>query len=98
MTLVGDALHVASPSTTQGASMAIEDGVTLAKCLRDIPDTTAALHAYERLRRERVERVVRTGFRRPRLFGNRAVTRRTRNPDLDWLHLHHIDWADEVSA
>jgi FAD-dependent urate hydroxylase len=68
-------------------------------CLRDIPDTTAALHAYERLRRERVERVVRTGFRRPRrLFGNRAVTRRTRNPDLDWLHLHHIDWTDEVSA
>jgi len=107
MTLVGDALHVASPSTTQGASMAIEDAVTLAMCLRDIPDTTAALHAYERLRRERVERVVRTGFRRhgPRLPGplrrllrDRAVTRRTRRPDVDWLHLHHIDWGRDVSA
>ena len=107
MTLVGDALHVASPSTTQGASMAIEDGVTLAVCLRDIADTTAALRAYERLRRERVERVVRTGFRRlgPRLPGplrrllrDRAVTRRTRNPDAGWLHLHHIDWGRDVSA
>ncbi|MFI9383213.1 FAD-dependent monooxygenase [Kutzneria sp. NPDC052558] len=107
MTLVGDALHVASPSTTQGASMAIEDGVTLAMCLRDIPDTTAALHAYERLRRERVERVVRTGFRRlgPRLPGplrrllrDRAVTRRVHHPEADWLHLHHIDWGTDVSA
>jgi 2-polyprenyl-6-methoxyphenol hydroxylase-like FAD-dependent oxidoreductase len=103
MTLVGDALHVASPSTTQGASLAIEDGVVLAKCLRDNLDTTTALHAYERLRRERVERVVRTGFGRlgprapgplRRLLRDRAVARRTRHPDIDWLHLHHIDWDD----
>ena len=107
MTLVGDALHVASPSTTQGASMAIEDAVTLAQCLRDILDTTAALRSYERLRRERVERLVRTGFRQPRprvpgplqrLLRDRAVTRRTRNPDVDWLHLHHIDWDSTVTA
>ncbi|GAA3440484.1 FAD-dependent monooxygenase [Kutzneria kofuensis] len=108
MTLVGDALHVASPSTTQGASMAIEDAVTLAKCLRDDPDTTAALLAYERLRRERVERVVRTGFRKlgprvpgplRRLLRDRAVARRARNPDVDWLHLHHIDWdSDRTTA
>ena len=106
MTLVGDALHVASPSTTQGASMAIEDGVTLAQCLRDVPDTTTALHLYERLRRERVERVVRTGFRKlgPRLPGplqrllrDRAVSRRTRHPDADWLHLHHIDWDSDLN-
>ena len=107
MTLVGDALHAASPSTTQGASMAIEDAVTLAQCLRDIPDTTAALHSYERLRRDRVERVVRTGMRTlgprvpgplQRLLRDRAVTRRTRHPDADWLHLHHIDWESAVTA
>ncbi|EWM19419.1 FAD-dependent monooxygenase [Kutzneria sp. 744] len=107
MTLVGDALHVASPSTTQGASMAIEDAVTLAQCLRDVPDTTAALQLYERLRRERVERVVRSGFRKlgprvpgpvQRLLRDRAVTRRTRHPDIDWLHLHHIDWDSDLSA
>ncbi|MFC0548789.1 FAD-dependent monooxygenase [Kutzneria chonburiensis] len=107
MTLVGDALHVASPSTTQGASMAIEDGVTLAKCLRDEPDLTAALHLYERLRRDRVERVVRTGFRKlgprvpgplQRLLRDRAVARRARNPEVDWLHLHHIDWDVSVTG
>lgn len=41
--LIGDAAHAASPATGQGASMALEDAVVLAKCLRDAPDTEAAL-------------------------------------------------------
>ncbi|WP_142145702.1 NAD(P)/FAD-dependent oxidoreductase [Streptomyces sp. SLBN-31] len=53
--LVGDAAHAASPATGQGASMALEDAVILAKCLRDLPDTDAALGRYEELRRPRVE-------------------------------------------
>lgn len=53
--LVGDAAHAASPATGQGASMALEDAVVLAKCLRDAPDTDAALVRYEELRRPRVE-------------------------------------------
>ncbi|MEU1474495.1 FAD-dependent oxidoreductase [Streptomyces sp. NPDC005760] len=53
--LIGDAAHAASPATGQGASMALEDAVVLAKSLRDAPDTEAALDLYERLRRPRVE-------------------------------------------
>jgi 2-polyprenyl-6-methoxyphenol hydroxylase-like FAD-dependent oxidoreductase len=53
--LIGDAAHAASPATGQGASMALEDAVVLAKSLRDAPDTDAALALYERLRRPRVE-------------------------------------------
>ncbi|MEU8572270.1 FAD-dependent oxidoreductase [Streptomyces asoensis] len=53
--LVGDAAHAASPATGQGASMALEDAVILAKCLRDAPDTESALSRYEALRRPRVE-------------------------------------------
>lgn len=53
--LVGDAAHAASPATGQGASMALEDAVVLAKCLRDAPDTDTALTLYEDLRRPRVE-------------------------------------------
>ncbi|PWI14558.1 monooxygenase [Streptomyces sp. Act143] len=53
--LVGDAAHAASPATGQGASMALEDAVVLAKSLRDAPDTGAALARYEALRRPRVE-------------------------------------------
>ncbi|MGW1723572.1 FAD-dependent oxidoreductase [Streptomyces sp. NPDC002306] len=53
--LVGDAAHAASPATGQGASMALEDAVVLAKALRDAPDSERALTAYEALRRPRVE-------------------------------------------
>ncbi|MFV8187367.1 FAD-dependent oxidoreductase [Streptomyces sp. AF1B] len=53
--LVGDAAHAASPATGQGASMALEDAVILAKCLRDAPDADSALTRYEELRRPRVE-------------------------------------------
>ncbi|MGC9540614.1 FAD-dependent oxidoreductase [Streptomyces sp. UG1] len=53
--VIGDAAHAASPATGQGASMALEDAVVLAKSLRDAPDTDAALSLYETLRRPRVE-------------------------------------------
>ncbi|MEW2560581.1 FAD-dependent oxidoreductase [Streptomyces griseorubiginosus] len=53
--LIGDAAHAASPATGQGASMALEDAVVLAKSLRDAPDTDSALALYEELRRPRVE-------------------------------------------
>ncbi|MDA2810668.1 FAD-dependent monooxygenase [Nocardiopsis sp. RSe5-2] len=57
--LIGDAAHAASPATGQGASMAAEDAVVLAKALRDNPGADAALAAYERARRHRVEENVR---------------------------------------
>ncbi|NES12441.1 FAD-dependent monooxygenase [Micromonospora sp. PPF5-17] len=57
MVLVGDAAHAPSNSSGQGASLAIESAVQLARCLRDLPDVPAAFAAYERLRRDRVEKV-----------------------------------------
>jgi 2-polyprenyl-6-methoxyphenol hydroxylase-like FAD-dependent oxidoreductase len=57
MVLVGDAVHAPSNSSGQGASLAIESAVQLARCLRDIDDLPAAFAAYERLRRGRVERI-----------------------------------------
>lgn len=61
MVIVGDAAHAVASSSGQGVSMAVEDALTLAICLRDIPDTAAALAAFEDRRRERVERVVAHG-------------------------------------
>ena len=58
LVVLGDAAHTAAPNAAQGASMAVEDGVVLARCLRDLPDVGEAFAAYERLRRERVESVV----------------------------------------
>ena len=40
--LIGDAAHAISPHAGQGASMAMEDAITLAKCLRDVKDTKKA--------------------------------------------------------
>ncbi|WP_049574221.1 FAD-dependent oxidoreductase [Nonomuraea sp. SBT364] len=57
MVLVGDAAHAPSNSSGQGASLAIESAVQLARCLRDLPGPGPAFEAYERLRRPRVERV-----------------------------------------
>ncbi|MBO2457152.1 FAD-dependent monooxygenase [Actinomadura sp. LCR2-06] len=57
MVLVGDSAHAPSPSSGQGASLAIESAVELARCLRDLPDPAAAFTAYEELRRPRVEAI-----------------------------------------
>ncbi|MET8199728.1 FAD-dependent monooxygenase [Micromonospora taraxaci] len=57
MVLVGDAAHAPSNSSGQGASLAIESAVQLARCLRDLPDVASAVDAYVRLRRSRVEKV-----------------------------------------
>lgn len=62
--LLGDAAHAVSPSAGQGASLAFEDALTLAKCLRGDTRPQAALSRYEDLRRGRAERIAITGRRR----------------------------------
>jgi 2-polyprenyl-6-methoxyphenol hydroxylase-like FAD-dependent oxidoreductase len=61
--VVGDAAHAPSPSSGQGASMALEDAVALAVAVRDTGTVAEALAAYEDARRERVERIVAVGAR-----------------------------------
>ncbi|QIS09459.1 FAD-dependent oxidoreductase [Nocardia arthritidis] len=55
MVLVGDAVHAPSNSSGQGASLAIESSIQLARCLRDFADPESAFAAYVELRRNRVE-------------------------------------------
>lgn len=61
LTLLGDAAHPMLPHLGQGANQAIEDGMALATILAraDQETASAALLAYERLRRERVALVQR---------------------------------------
>ncbi len=63
MVLVGDAVHAPSSSSGQGASLAAESAVQLARCLRDAPDVPSAFAGYESLRRTRVERVAKRAGR-----------------------------------
>ena len=63
MLVLGDAAHAPSPSSGQGASLAIEDAVVLGSCLRDEPDIGAAFARFEQIRRPRVERIIRWAAR-----------------------------------
>ncbi|HUB15049.1 MAG TPA: FAD-dependent monooxygenase [Acetobacteraceae bacterium] len=57
VTLLGDACHPMYPFMGQGAAQAIEDGATLAACLKAGGDPAAALERYESLRLPRVTRL-----------------------------------------
>jgi FAD-dependent urate hydroxylase len=107
--LIGDAAHAVAPSSGQGASMAIEDGIVLARCLRDIPDLGDALTTYESLRRARVERVVRWGARSSNSKIAGPVGARIRDAMLpliarpagrardEWLFRYNLAWDEKVS-
>jgi FAD-dependent urate hydroxylase len=113
MVIVGDAAHAASPASGQGASMAIEDAVVLAKCLRDLPSIRQGFAAYEQLRRERVERVVAQGARSSSGKAAGPIARVLRDlmlpvilkraassgeKSLAWMYDYHIDWDEKVAA
>ncbi|MDM0058809.1 FAD-dependent oxidoreductase [Variovorax fucosicus] len=73
-TLLGDACHSTLPFLAQGAVMALEDGVVLARCLEAHKDDPAAgLLRYQALRMERTSRIV---------LGSAANAARFHNPLL----------------
>lgn len=92
--LIGDAAHAASPATGQGASMALEDAVVLAKSLRDAPDTDAALALYETLRRPRVEHNITVSGNISR--GTHTPSAASRPSDEDLARL--MDWDTDLWA
>jgi len=55
--LIGDAVHALTPHAGQGASLAMEDAIVLAKCLRDIDNTQKAFAKFQQLRKQRVEKM-----------------------------------------
>jgi salicylate hydroxylase len=57
VTLLGDACHAMPPFQAQGAAMAIEDAVVLARCLQG-GEIEAALKQYEALRKPRTTKVL----------------------------------------
>lgn len=56
--LIGDAAHATSPHAGQGASVALEDALRLARLLHQEAETDAAFAKFESERRARVERIV----------------------------------------
>jgi 2-polyprenyl-6-methoxyphenol hydroxylase-like FAD-dependent oxidoreductase len=109
--VIGDAAHAPSPSSGQGASMALEDAVILAKCLRDVPGSGRAFAVFERLRRDRVERIVRHGARSSSSKAAGPIGRAVRDlllplvfrygvteRSLAWMYEHRVDWDRLVAS
>ncbi len=107
MIVIGDAAHAPAPSSGQGASMALEDGVLLAKALRDSDSIEAAYGAFEAARRGRVERIVAYGARSSSsktpgrvgsLFRDAFMRVAFRwfitDRSLSWMYDHRIHWDE----
>lgn len=101
VTLLGDAAHPTLPMMAQGANMAIEDGVVLARCLDAHGDVPAALQAYEAARRERTARLVRAANDNAGRFHNPALGNAegaARYVDTEWQEAkvkQRYDWVFE---
>jgi 2-polyprenyl-6-methoxyphenol hydroxylase-like FAD-dependent oxidoreductase len=113
MVIIGDAAHATAPAAGQGASMALEDAVILAKCLRDSPDYATAFTTFESTRRHRVERIVKYGARSSNMKALGPVGRMIRDAILPiafawaardggrsmaWLQGHHIEFDEPANA
>lgn len=109
--VIGDAAHAPSPTSGQGASLAIEDAVVLAQALRDLDSPADAFTHVETVRRPRVEAIIRTAAR---INSNKApgpVGRVLRDALLPGIlrsamaqksaaqaYDHHLEWSSEQRA
>jgi len=87
ITLLGDACHPTLPFLAQGAGMAMEDGLILARCLVEFADVETALRRYEAARIERTSRVVRGSAENGKRFHNntlRDAAQAQAYVDLEW--------------
>jgi salicylate hydroxylase len=72
-TLLGDACHPTLPMLAQGAVMAIEDGIILARALAAHADVETALTRYQSARQDRTGRVVLGSADNAKRFHNPAL-------------------------
>lgn len=110
--LLGDAAHPFLPTSAQGAAQAVEDAATIAVCLRrgggpaGVPE---AVRTHERIRRERVRAVQKTGETTRDMWHKvdwEAVRRDPKSiqfPRHEWIlnhdaEKHAEEVYDEVSA
>src|SRR5437764_13227668 len=73
VTLLGDAAHPTLPMLAQGANMAIEDGMVLARCLAAYDDVGTALACYDTARVARTAKLVRGANDMAKRFHNPAL-------------------------
>jgi 3-hydroxybenzoate 6-monooxygenase len=96
--LLGDAAHPVLPFLAQGAVLALEDALTLARCLSDSETVRKALHSYQTQRSQRAQSVQAASRRNGQIYHLDGPMRQARNMTLtmsppkrimasyDWLY------------
>ena len=108
--LVGDSAHATTPHAGQGASMAMESAITLAKCIRDISDIKEAFVTYQQLRKDRVERMIALARRSGGMFTTTnpmrkwirntviSVMMKQWSTKMDDVYGYKIDWNEKIKS
>jgi len=104
VTLLGDACHPTLPFLAQGANMALEDGLVLARCLEKYDAPSAALQHYEAARIERTTKIVRGSAENAKRFHNPTLAEAAGAKDYvdrEWQEDRvkaRYDWLFKYSA
>ncbi|KAM7218857.1 hypothetical protein V8F06_005737 [Rhypophila decipiens] len=98
--LIGDAAHPFLPTSIQGASQAMEDGVVLAACLDvvqvDKKRVKEAVKVWEKLRYDRVHEVQKTGVQTREQWHKADWEAIWKNPES--MHLKREQWILDFDA
>src|SRR5262249_19661312 len=103
--LVGDAAHATTPNLAQGANQAMEDALTLAKCLNKEP-SPRAFENFQRLRAKKVKMIVEESLRMgkvsvlgpPWTYLRNVVLRTTPSAVLKsrFARMYSLDYMDRI--
>ncbi|KAG7046469.1 salicylate hydroxylase [Colletotrichum scovillei] len=96
--LLGDAVHPFLPTSTQGATQAMEDGVTIAVCLKRAgkQNIRKALNSYQGIRYDRVRAVQKTGISTREMWHKTDWEKVKKDPTT--IALPREDWILEFDA
>lgn len=96
--LIGDAAHPFLPTSIQGASQAMEDGVVMAACLEIAgkDKVTEAVKVWENIRYERVHKIQATGVTTRESWHKADWNAISKDPTL--LHLKREEWVLNFDA
>lgn len=107
--LIGDAAHATAPHIGQGASLALEDTLVLAQCIRDYADLPTAFSRFQSLRQERVRAIIRQARK---VGDSKTVPTRFQQffrdlllpvfvkleaRKMDWVFGYQVDWHRKLA-